>query len=68
MPFGVVVFSTYESYWKKDNLYYHKLFHKIVMSYNKYIIILRCWHLDNNIARENTDRLFKIKPLMDMIF
>ncbi|KAE9522784.1 hypothetical protein AGLY_016825 [Aphis glycines] len=38
---GVVVFPTYESYWKKDN---------------------------NNIARDNTDRLYKIEPLMDMIF
>ncbi|KAL5245838.1 hypothetical protein ACI65C_013246 [Semiaphis heraclei] len=29
---GVVVFPTYESYWKKDSLYYHELFHKIGMS------------------------------------
>ncbi|KAE9522198.1 hypothetical protein AGLY_017458 [Aphis glycines] len=66
---GVVVFPTYESYWKKDSLYYHELFHKIGMSYNRFIIILRCWHfVDNNIARDNTDRLYKIKPLMDMIF
>ncbi|XP_008182727.1 piggyBac transposable element-derived protein 4-like [Acyrthosiphon pisum] len=66
---GVVVFPTYESYWKKDSLYYHELFHKIGMSYNRFIIILKCWHfVDNNIARDNTDRLYKIKPLMDMVF
>lgn len=49
--------------------YYHELFHKIGMSYNRFIIILKCWHfVDNNISRDNTDRLYKIKPLMDMIF
>ena len=66
---GVVVFPTYKLYWKKDSLYYYELFHKIDMSYNRFIIILKCWHfVDNNIARDNTDRLYKIKPLMDMIF
>ncbi|KAL5245800.1 hypothetical protein ACI65C_013168, partial [Semiaphis heraclei] len=56
---GVVVFPTYESYWKKDSLYYHELFHKIGMSYNRFIIILKCWHfVDNNIARDNTDSYY----------
>lgn len=38
---GVVVFPTYESYWKKESLYYHELFHTIGMNYNRFIIILR---------------------------
>jgi len=66
---GFVVFPTYESYWKKDSLYYHELYHKIGMSYNRFIIILRCSHfVDKNIAKENTDRLYKIIILTDMIF
>lgn len=57
-----------ESYWKKDSLYYHPLFHNIDMSYNRFTNILRCWHFCDNLAvRDPNNRLYKIQPLVDLI-
>lgn len=65
---GIIVFPTLECYWKKDDIYYHPLLHKINMSYNRFRLILRCWHFcDNNAPREENDRLYKISPLIDLI-
>lgn len=48
-------------------LYYNELFHQVKMSYNRFIIISRCWHIKDSIIRENTDRLCKIQILMNII-
>ena len=65
---GVLNFPTIETYWKKDRLYYHPLLHEINMSYNRFSLILKCWHFTNNAeVRESRDRLYKIQPLVDKI-
>jgi hypothetical protein len=65
---GVVRYPRLEYYWKKDDIYYHPLLHKIGMSYNKFSLILGCWHfVDNSLAREDTNRLFKINPLINPV-
>ncbi|XP_044744320.1 piggyBac transposable element-derived protein 4-like [Coccinella septempunctata] len=65
---GIVNLPKIECYWKQDILYYHPLLHKINMSYNRFSLILRCWHFtDNSVPRENNDRLYKISPLIEAI-
>lgn len=65
---GVIHFPMLENYWKKDKLYYHPLLHEINMSYNKFALILKCWHfVDNEAPRNEGDRLYKIQPLIDKL-
>lgn len=62
---GLLSFPTLESYWKKDTLYYHPLLHGIGMSYNRFSLILRCWHFSDNQADHGNQRLYKIQPFID---
>lgn len=65
---GLVKFPTLECYWKKDQLYFHPLLHNVKLSYNRFAILLKCWHFaDNEAPRSANDRLYKIKPLVDLI-
>ncbi|CAG4968142.1 unnamed protein product [Parnassius apollo] len=65
---GIIPFPTIESYWKKDVIYYHPLLHNIKMSYNRFTLILKCWHFcDNEASGRENDRLYKISPLLDLI-
>lgn len=65
---GILNFPTIETYWKKDKLYHHPLLHEIKMSYNRFALILKCWHFTNNAEeRESQDRLYKILPVVDKI-
>lgn len=65
---GLIKFPTMESYWKMDEIYYHPLLHKIGMSYNRFILLLKCWHFcDNDAPRDEGDRLYKISPLLNLI-
>lgn len=63
---GLVDFPTTECYWKKDRLYFHPLLHEISMSYDRFSLILRCWHFADNSADRN-GRLYKIQPLIDKV-
>ncbi|KAJ8936250.1 hypothetical protein NQ314_012437 [Rhamnusium bicolor] len=66
---GLIQFPTIESYWKKHRIYYHKMFHEIGISYNRFTLLLRMWHfVDNTIDREPSDRTYKIQSLLDKIF
>ncbi|KAJ8932017.1 hypothetical protein NQ314_015025 [Rhamnusium bicolor] len=65
---GIVNFPKIECYWKLDNLYYHPIMHKIKMSYNRFSLLLRCWHfVDNSLPRDGNDRLYKVSPLVDAV-
>lgn len=65
---GLIKFPTVESYWKMDEIYYHPLLHKIGMSYNRFVLLLKCWHFcDNDTPRDEDDRLYKISPLINLI-
>ncbi|CAH2209962.1 jg3638, partial [Pararge aegeria aegeria] len=68
MLMGIVQFPTLESHWKLDAIYYHPIFHNVNMSYNRFSSILRCWHfVDNEAPRDPQERLYKIKPLLDLV-
>ncbi|XP_044732267.1 piggyBac transposable element-derived protein 4-like [Chrysoperla carnea] len=68
MLMGIVKFPTFESYWKLDAIYYHPIFHNVNISYNRFSSILRCWHfVDNEAPRDRNERLYKIKPLLDLV-
>lgn len=65
---GIIKFPTLESYWKTDPFFYYPLMHKINMSYNRFVAILRCWHFVDNFAeRDPNDRLYKVQPLIDIV-
>ncbi|XP_047538573.1 piggyBac transposable element-derived protein 4-like [Vanessa atalanta] len=65
---GLISFPTIESYWKKDVLYQHTLLHHIDMSYNRFNLLLRCWHFaDNQVTDITADRIYKIRPLLDLV-
>lgn len=65
---GLVDFPTIECYWKRDDLYYHPLMHKINISYNRFSLLLRNWHfVDNSLHSESNNRLYKISSLADAI-
>ncbi|CAH1989196.1 unnamed protein product [Acanthoscelides obtectus] len=64
MLMGVINFPTIESYWKKDPMYYHEIFHKI--SYNRFTLLLKCWHFQDNTL-PSTSRLDKINPILSII-
>ncbi|CAH1971399.1 unnamed protein product [Acanthoscelides obtectus] len=66
MLMGVINFPTIESYWKKDPIYYHEIFHKIPISYNRFTLLLKCWHFQDNTL-PSTSRLDKINPILSII-
>lgn len=53
-----------EHYWKMDPLYYTPFIHEIIMSYNRFTNILRCWHFED-AQPDNDDVLYRIQPLVD---
>ena len=57
---GLIQYPTIEDYWKKDPLYYHPLFHQVGMSYNRFSLLLRNWHVANNLDAQQGDRLHKV--------
>ena len=66
MLMGIVKFPTLESHWKLDAIYYHPIFHNVNMSYNRFSSILRSF-VDNEAPRDQNARLYKIKPLLDLV-
>ncbi|KAJ8970083.1 hypothetical protein NQ314_001407 [Rhamnusium bicolor] len=63
---GILQFPSIESYWKMDSIYHHSLFHRVPMSYNRFVLLLKCWHFANNEGQDGT-RTYKIRPLLDML-
>ena len=60
MMTGLVKYPRMELYWSKDPLYYHPIFHYIGMSYNRFNVLLKNWHVANNKDVPANDRLHKI--------
>ena len=57
---GLLKYPRMELYWSKDPLYYHPIFHYIGMSYNRFNLLLKNWHVANNKDAPANDRLHKI--------
>ncbi|KAJ8965361.1 hypothetical protein NQ314_004201 [Rhamnusium bicolor] len=49
-----------------DSIYHHSLFHRVPMSYNRFVLLLKCWHFANNEGQDGT-RTYKIRPLLNMM-
>jgi hypothetical protein len=64
---GIIDFPTVECYWKTDIIYGYELFHKISIKYNRFVLLLRCWHFADNEGTNNGNRLYKIQLLIDVL-
>ena len=57
---GFIQLPKMEEYWKKDNFYYHPMFHKLNISYNRFALLLKNWHVADNQTAPTDDRLYKV--------
>ena len=64
---GLIQYPTIEDYWKKDPLYYHPLFHQVGMSYNRFALLLKNWHVGNNLDAQQGDRLHKVSQFVQLL-
>ena len=49
-----------EDYWTLDPIYSHPFFHQIGMSYNRFSVVIKIWHVINNLDAEPGDTLHKV--------
>ena len=49
-----------EDYWKKDDFYYHPMFHKLNITYNRFVLLQKNWHVADNQTAPTDDRLYKV--------
>ncbi|XP_064601226.1 piggyBac transposable element-derived protein 4-like [Liolophura sinensis] len=61
---GPVSLPTIEHYWSTNNLYKNTLFGSI-MSRNRFQLLLRFWHFTDNANADATDRLYKLRPVLE---
>ena len=47
---GLIQLPKMEDYWKKDNFYYHPMFHKLNISYNRFVLLLKTGTLQTTIC------------------
>ena len=57
---------TFDCYWSKGQIYGCELIQK-TMSRNKFELIMRFLHFADNRLSDGSDRLYKLKPLIDLI-
>ena len=65
---GLVKLPRLDLYWTKDSLFHVPLF-KAVMNRDRYILILKFWHIADNVTalprgQPGYDSLHKIRPLL----
>ncbi|XP_029347881.1 piggyBac transposable element-derived protein 4-like [Acyrthosiphon pisum] len=63
---GVVKYPNIADYWSKAERYENSVAPKI-MSRNKFELILRFWHFADNETSDKSDRLYKIRNILDKI-
>ena len=64
---GLIKCPHVEDYWKEDSLFYHPLFHKIGISYNRFSLLLKNWHVSNNETAPPGNRLNKIADFTKLL-
>ena len=64
---GLIKYPKMEDYWSLDPIYNHPLFHQLGMSYNQFSLILKNWHVANNLDAEEGDRLHKIANFVRLL-
>lgn len=62
---GLVKMPSLADYWSKAERYQNNVASK-TMSRNKFELILRFWHFENNDSADKTDRLYKIRRLLNL--
>jgi len=63
----LVKMPSLSDYWNKAERYQNKVASK-TMSRNKFELILRIWHFENNDSADKTDRLYKLLNIANDIF
>ena len=58
---------TFDCYWAKSEMYGCELIQKS-MSRNKFELIMRFLHFADNERSDGTDRLYKLRPLIQLIY
>ena len=64
---GLVQMPKLEYYWSNNQLYGSEII-RSVMARDRFELLFKFWHFsDNNKYHSNQDRLFKLKPLLDLL-
>lgn len=63
---GLVKMPKIADYWSNDNLF-HNNFAKNVMSRNRFEMLLRMFHFNDNLLADTSDKLYKLKPLVNIL-
>lgn len=63
---GLVRLPRLSYYWSKDKIL-GQTFPSTIMSRNRFEIILQYLHFSNNETANKSDRIFKIRPIIDMV-
>ena len=56
-----------EDYWKKDDFYYHPMFHKLNITYNRFVLLLKNWHVADNQTAPTDDWLYKVADFVQKL-
>lgn len=62
---GLMKMPSLSDYWNKAERYQNKVASKN-MSRNKFELVLRFWHFENNDSANKTDQLYKIRKLLNI--
>lgn len=66
LTMGLVSVPKINLYWSKNPIY-HNEFISSTMARDRFLLLLKCWHFADNSLDRGTDRLFKLRPLVDHI-
>ena len=64
---GLIKVPRIEDYWKKDVFTYHPMFHKVNMTYNRFALLLKNWHVADNQAAESDGRTHKVADFVEKL-
>lgn len=63
---GIVNYGSIAEYWSTSPLLQNQVASN-VMPRNRFQMLLSCFHFNDNRAAEHTDRLYKIRPIVEML-
>ena len=64
---GLIQLPKMEDYWKKDDFYYHPMFHKLNITYNRFVLLLKNWHVADNQTASTDDKLYKVADFVQKL-
>jgi hypothetical protein len=63
---GLVRMPSIDSYWKKSSIF-KNFVAPVIMTRNRFQLLLRMWHFSNNEEQIENDRLFKVRDFVALI-